>query len=183
MGHFSNIISVGFYFIRASWTRNLSAKFISSKWGISFAPTRKFLCGFSLISRHLFSESQLFVTTIQNKVAHLNPSSASFLFFCHFKPESVTICSIRDPTNFEQWLSEFNWRACQLICSLNIHHKHIRQYHLLSIASFRSTRFIKDLHQTLTSVRYPHKLKRTHLHTYTYLHTHLSEHTLTYTHM
>ena len=104
-------------------------------------------------------------------------------------------CSIRDPTIFE--LSELNWRARQLTCSLNIHHKHIRQYHLLSIASFLSTRFIKDLHQTLTSVRYPHRLKRTHLHTYTYLHTHFSDvtllrnrshkhlsvHTLTYTHI
>ena len=98
-------------------------------------------------------------------------------------------CSIRDPTNFE--LSELNWRACQLTCSLNIHHKYIRQYHLLSIASFLSTRFIKDLHQTLTSVRYPHRLKRTHLHTYTCLHTHLPTYTntlktftqtLTYTH-
>ena len=85
-------------------------------------------------------------------------------------------CSIRDPTIFE--LSELNWRACQLTCSLNIHHKHIRHYHLLSIASFLSTRFIKDLHQTLTSVRYPHRLKGTHLHTYTYLHTPFS----TYTH-
>ena len=80
-------------------------------------------------------------------------------------------------------LSELNWRACQLTCSLNIHHKHIRHYHLLSIESFLSTRFIKDLHQTLTSVRYPHRLKRTHLHTYTYLHTHLSVHTLAYTHV
>ena len=71
-------------------------------------------------------------------------------------------CSIRDPTIFE--LSELNWRACQLTCSLNIHHKHIRQYHLLSIASFLSTRFIKDLHQTLTSVRCPHRLTRTYLH-------------------
>ena len=86
-------------------------------------------------------------------------------------------CSIRDPTIFE--LSELNWRACQLTCSLNIHHKHIRHYHLLSIASFLSTRFIKDLHQTLTSVRYPHRLKGTHLHTYTYLHTPFS----TYTHL
>ena len=84
-------------------------------------------------------------------------------------------CSIRDPTIFE--LSELNWRACQLTCSLNIHHKHIRQYHLLSIASFLSTRFIKDLHQTLTSVRYRHRLKRTHLHTYTYLHTCAYTHT------
>ena len=84
-------------------------------------------------------------------------------------------CSIRDPTNFE--LSELNWRACQLTCSLNIHHKHIRQNHLLSIASFLSTRFIKDLHQTLTSVTYLHRLKRIHLHTYTYLHTCAYTHT------
>ena len=84
-------------------------------------------------------------------------------------------CSIRDPTNFE--LSEMNWRARQLTCSLNIHHKHIRRYHLLSIASFLSTRFIKDLHQTLSSVTYLHRLERIHLHTYTYLHTCAYTHT------
>ena len=94
-------------------------------------------------------------------------------------------CSIRDPTNFE--LSELNWRACQLTCSLNIHHKHIRHYHLLSIASFLSTRFIKDLHQTLTSVRCPHRLTRTYLHqkftfTQTLTYTHALTHAPTYLH-
>ena len=60
---------------------------------------------------------------------------------------------------------ELNWRACQLTCSLNIHHKHIRHYHLLSIASFLSTRFIKDL-----NVRYPHRLNElTFTHTLTYI--------------
>ena len=65
--------------------RNLSAKSVYSKYSVRRASTKKPICGFSRISRHLFSESQLFVSNILYKVAHLNLSIALLLFFRTFE--------------------------------------------------------------------------------------------------
>ena len=67
------------YYIVLLYSRNLSAKFIFPKQGFRFASAGKLICEFSRISRHLFSESQLFVSNILYKVEHTNLSIASFL--------------------------------------------------------------------------------------------------------
>ena len=57
----------------------LSGKIVSPKNVIRIFSTRKLICGFSRILRHLLSESQLFVGNILYKVAHTNLSIASLL--------------------------------------------------------------------------------------------------------
>ena len=62
------------YYIVVLYSRNLSAKFISPKYGFGLASAGKLICGFLCIWRHLFSESQDIFNLIFGKHAHLSPS-------------------------------------------------------------------------------------------------------------